>query len=469
MRPAVGSLPLLLLFILVTACATPLSTEQPVARHVILISIDGLRPEFYLDSGYPAPILRKLAASGARAQTVEPVFPSNTNPNHATILTGLRPNRHGILFNVHFEPDGTRGGWYEDASELRAPSLWMWARTAGLRTASLNWPTTHFAQIDLLVTGGDYPANEGVGQARAGDDHRSLRPRPGDALGGGPQGRRHVGRAHGRDGGGARAPRAAASAAPAPRSDRPLPAPARARRRRGEARGGTRGRAPRLDPGGGERRGAFEPDGRGGDGRSRIFECPSGSVPQLPARASRTARLPEARSDVARDGARGGWIRRRLRQSARGREGHPGRRVGPARGRRRPLRHRAESRARRPRRHGRRGLRPRCGFRLRDGRCVQSRAQPARSGRAARIPSLASGDGHRVRRRRRGRSRRGDAAGHATHRRGADGGAPPGSARATRGWAHPDADPAMMTMAPRLAARPGVAHIQSSRGARAAP
>jgi arylsulfatase A-like enzyme len=160
MRPAAGSLPLLLLFILVTACATPLSTEQPSARHVILISIDGFRPEFYLDSAYPAPILRKLAASGARAQTVEPVFPSNTNPNHATILTGLRPNRHGILFNVHFESDGTRGGWYEDASELRVPSLWMWARTAGLRTASLNWPTTHFAQIDLLVTGGDYPANE---------------------------------------------------------------------------------------------------------------------------------------------------------------------------------------------------------------------------------------------------------------------------------------------------------------------
>ncbi len=160
MRPAVGSLPLLLLFILVTACATPLSTDQPPARHVILISIDGLRPEFYLDSGYPAPILRKLAASGARAQTVEPVFPSNTNPSHATILTGLRPNRHGIIFNVRFEPDGTRGGWYEDASELRAASLWMWARTAGLRTASINWPTTHFAQIDLLVTGGDYPANE---------------------------------------------------------------------------------------------------------------------------------------------------------------------------------------------------------------------------------------------------------------------------------------------------------------------
>jgi predicted AlkP superfamily pyrophosphatase or phosphodiesterase len=161
MHPAAFSLPkMLFLIILVAACATPLSTEQPSARHVILISIDGLRPEFYLDSEYPAPILRKLAAGGARAQAVEPVFPSNTNPNHATILTGLRPNRHGIPFDVHFESDGTRGRWYEDASELRVPSLWSWARTAGLRTASLNWPTTHFAQIDLLVTGGDYPANE---------------------------------------------------------------------------------------------------------------------------------------------------------------------------------------------------------------------------------------------------------------------------------------------------------------------
>src|SRR2546430_9539046 len=107
MRPAVSSLPLLLLFILVTACATPLSTEQPPARHVILISIDGLRPEFYLDSGYPAPILRKLAASGARAQTVETVFPPNTNPSHATILTGLRPTRHGSTFHLRSEPYGT--------------------------------------------------------------------------------------------------------------------------------------------------------------------------------------------------------------------------------------------------------------------------------------------------------------------------------------------------------------------------
>ena len=56
------------------------------------------------------------------------------------------------------------------------------------------------------------------------------------------------------------------------------------------------------------------------------------------------------------------------------------------------------------------------------------------------------------------------------HRRRADGGPSPGSARATRGWAHPGRNPAMMPRAARLARRrPGVVHIQSSRGACAAP
>ena len=38
-----------------------------LAEHVVLISIDGLRPEFYLDPSYPAPMLRQLKAQGAFA------------------------------------------------------------------------------------------------------------------------------------------------------------------------------------------------------------------------------------------------------------------------------------------------------------------------------------------------------------------------------------------------------------------
>ncbi len=134
---------------------------QPTAagsqRHLVLISIDGLRPEFYLDASYPAPALRALAA-GSHARAVEPVFPSVTYPGHASIVTGVRPTRHGVLFNTLFEPTGERGRWYEEAADLRAPPLWEWARAAGLTTASVSWPSTLGARIDWLVPERDYYA-----------------------------------------------------------------------------------------------------------------------------------------------------------------------------------------------------------------------------------------------------------------------------------------------------------------------
>jgi arylsulfatase A-like enzyme len=128
------------------------------ARHVVLISLDGLRPEFYLDPSYSAPTLRALAAAGSQARRAEPVFPSVTYPSHAAIVTGVRPARHGVFFNGILEPDGTRGRWYEEASDLRAPPLWEWARAAGLRTAAVSWPSTYNAKVDLLLPERDYYA-----------------------------------------------------------------------------------------------------------------------------------------------------------------------------------------------------------------------------------------------------------------------------------------------------------------------
>ncbi|MBI2205599.1 MAG: alkaline phosphatase family protein [Candidatus Rokubacteria bacterium] len=121
------------------------------SRHLVLVSIDGLRPHFYLDASFAAPELRGLAARGSHARAAEAVFPTVTYPNHASIVTGVRPLRHGIAFNVRFEPSGTRGRWYEEAADLKAPPLWEWARAAGLKTASVSWPATLGARIDLLL------------------------------------------------------------------------------------------------------------------------------------------------------------------------------------------------------------------------------------------------------------------------------------------------------------------------------
>ncbi len=126
------------------------------SRHLVLVSIDAFRPDFYLDASFPAPALRALAARGSHARAVEGVFPTVTYPNHASIATGVRPMRHGVAFNVLFEPSGTRGRWYEQAADLTAPPLWEWAREAGLKTASVSWPVTLGARIDVLLPERDY-------------------------------------------------------------------------------------------------------------------------------------------------------------------------------------------------------------------------------------------------------------------------------------------------------------------------
>jgi arylsulfatase A-like enzyme len=141
----------LLLVLAVAASAT-----APPAAHVVLVSLDGLRPEFYLREADSIPRLRALAVAGAAARAAEAVFPSVTYPGHASIVTGVRPHRHGIAFNVIFDPRGGRSRWYEEAADLRAPPLWEWARAAGRSTAAVGWPVTLGARIDWLVAQRDY-------------------------------------------------------------------------------------------------------------------------------------------------------------------------------------------------------------------------------------------------------------------------------------------------------------------------
>jgi predicted AlkP superfamily pyrophosphatase or phosphodiesterase len=129
-------------------------------RHVVIVSIDGLRPDFYLDETWAAPELRALLRAGSHALAAEGVFPTVTYPNHATIVTGVRPARHGVFSNTIPTSAGTRGRWYEEASDLRAAPIWEWARAAGLTTAAVSWPVTAGARIDLLVPERDYYAQK---------------------------------------------------------------------------------------------------------------------------------------------------------------------------------------------------------------------------------------------------------------------------------------------------------------------
>lgn len=124
--------------------------QRPPARaeHVVLISIDGLRPEFYLDERWPAPTLQQMARQGAHATAVRGVFPTVTFTAHTTLVTGALPARHGIHNNAPFQPAGQTGAWYWDAEAIRAPTLWDAVRQTGGRTAAVFWPVTRGAAID---------------------------------------------------------------------------------------------------------------------------------------------------------------------------------------------------------------------------------------------------------------------------------------------------------------------------------
>src|SRR3954470_18174935 len=68
-------------------------------RHVILITLDGFPAYLWRDEMIPLPNLRKLAAEGAVANAMTVSNPSITWPNHTTLVTGVSPRIHGVLYN----------------------------------------------------------------------------------------------------------------------------------------------------------------------------------------------------------------------------------------------------------------------------------------------------------------------------------------------------------------------------------
>jgi predicted AlkP superfamily pyrophosphatase or phosphodiesterase len=136
------------------ACATARPSEQakapPKPTLTILISLDGFRAD-YLDRGN-TPILNALAADGARG-AMRPSFPSLTYPNHYTLVTGKRPDHHGMVNNT-LEADEVPGvdfkmSNHEAVGDERwwnqAKPIWVSAEQQGVHAGVLFWPGSEAA------------------------------------------------------------------------------------------------------------------------------------------------------------------------------------------------------------------------------------------------------------------------------------------------------------------------------------
>ncbi|TCD08272.1 alkaline phosphatase family protein [Pedobacter frigidisoli] len=117
-------------------------------QHVVLISVDGLRPEFYMDQQWGMVNVRQAMKNGSYAEGVRGSFPSVTYPSHTTIVSGVLPAKHGIYYNTPVEPLGVSGKWFWYYKDIKVPTIWTAAKDAGLITAGVSWPVTVGAPID---------------------------------------------------------------------------------------------------------------------------------------------------------------------------------------------------------------------------------------------------------------------------------------------------------------------------------
>ena len=95
------------------------------------------------DPYLPVPTLRRLAASGASARTMRPVDPTVTWANHTSMVTGVTPAQHGVIFNgLLIRKPGAAPvvePWRDKQELVHGRTLYDAAHEKGLTTAQVDW------------------------------------------------------------------------------------------------------------------------------------------------------------------------------------------------------------------------------------------------------------------------------------------------------------------------------------------
>ncbi len=123
------------------------------ARRVVVLDVVGLTPK-HLRMERDAPHLHRLALSG-QCHLLKPVFPAVTLPVQASLLTGVYPERHGVVSNGFYFPETYHVAFWEQAARLvRAERFWekLKRRRADLTTALLFFQNSLYAPCEIVIT-----------------------------------------------------------------------------------------------------------------------------------------------------------------------------------------------------------------------------------------------------------------------------------------------------------------------------
>jgi len=96
---------------------------SPRVEHVFIISIDGGKPAVIERSDMP--VLKRLAGEGACTWAASTIYPSVTLPSHTSMLTGVGPGKHHVLWNA----------WKPRKGVVGVPTIFAEAKRAEFSTA----------------------------------------------------------------------------------------------------------------------------------------------------------------------------------------------------------------------------------------------------------------------------------------------------------------------------------------------
>lgn len=126
-------------------------------QKVVLICVDGMRPDGFLQCGNP--LIEKLMERGSWTMNARTVTPSVTLPCHMSMFHSVTPARHGITTNLYTPPVRPINGLFEQAHlyDLSTAFFYGWeplrdiARPLSVKSANFRC-ARHFEDSDTLLT-----------------------------------------------------------------------------------------------------------------------------------------------------------------------------------------------------------------------------------------------------------------------------------------------------------------------------
>jgi len=120
-------------------------------KYCIVISEDAMVRE---DLGYlkTLPHFGRIWEQTAKVDIMRSVYPTITYPCHASMVTGVYPDRHGIVNNEKATVGELSSEWEHFRSNIRVPTVFDMAKKEQLTTASVFWPVSgRDTSVDWLI------------------------------------------------------------------------------------------------------------------------------------------------------------------------------------------------------------------------------------------------------------------------------------------------------------------------------